>query len=370
MPTILVIEDAHALRSDIVDVLSMEGYTLLEASDGAQGVALAEKQLPDLIVCDVMMPIMNGYDVLKTLRNQPLTTTIPFIFLTSVSDYDDQRRGMVLGADDYITKPFEVSELLATITTQLKKQHDLLLSANRHLDDLRLNIITALPHELRTPLNTILGFSELLMSDAVEVSPEQMRNWGKHIHSSGQRLLRIAENYLVYARISIALNNEDDLLRYRLETYAGGQTALITQAHQAALRHQREGLLEVMSEAAPALHICETDFLKIVDELVDNACKFSPVNSPVRVRGVLKPDHFAIHVQDEGRGLNAESVKRVGAYMQFDRWFYEQQGMGLGLAIVVQLLKLYDGTFQIVQPDGGGTEVIVRLRRVSTDTRL
>jgi two-component system sensor histidine kinase/response regulator len=160
---ILLIEDSDDLRADIVEMLQLEGFTMLEASDGRSGLELALTQLPDLIVCDVMMPYMDGYEVLEKVRSHPLTATIPFVFLTSRAEHDSQRYGMRLGADDYLAKPFNVAELLAVINVQLKKASDARAAADKQMEDLRINIISAMPHELRTPLNTILGFSEVLM---------------------------------------------------------------------------------------------------------------------------------------------------------------------------------------------------------------
>ena len=165
MKKILVIEDAQSLRRDILEMLRFEGYDVVGAEDGLVGVDRAREEMPDLIICDIMMPGRDGYGVLEELRRDPLTTSIPFIFLTARTDRVDVRQGMELGADDYLTKPFTASELLATVTTRLEKRTQISQIADRKLDDLRENIILALPHELRTPLNVILGFSDLMMTD-------------------------------------------------------------------------------------------------------------------------------------------------------------------------------------------------------------
>jgi CheY-like chemotaxis protein len=122
MATILVIEDQTKILENILETLEMEGYQTLGASNGMGGVQLARAHHPDLILCDVMMPGMDGYTVLLQLQNDPETETIPFIFLTARADRDSQRQGMELGADDYLTKPFTRSELVAAVTTRLQKQ--------------------------------------------------------------------------------------------------------------------------------------------------------------------------------------------------------------------------------------------------------
>jgi DNA-binding response OmpR family regulator len=100
----------------------MEGHTVTGAPNGMIGVSLAQRDLPDLIICDIMMPGMDGYSVLLELQRSPETSTIPFIFLTARTDRESQRQGMELGADDYVTKPFTRSELVAAVTTRLQKQ--------------------------------------------------------------------------------------------------------------------------------------------------------------------------------------------------------------------------------------------------------
>jgi CheY-like chemotaxis protein len=119
---ILVIEDQVKILENILETLELEGYQTQGASNGTAGVQLARAHHPDLIICDVMMPGMDGYAVLMELQNNPETATIPFMFLTARADRDSQRQGMELGADDYLTKPFTRSELVAAVATRLNKQ--------------------------------------------------------------------------------------------------------------------------------------------------------------------------------------------------------------------------------------------------------
>jgi DNA-binding response OmpR family regulator len=119
---ILVIEDQTKIRDNILETLQMEGFGTHGAHNGMTGVQLARAHRPDVIICDIMMPGMDGYTVLMELQNDPATATIPFIFLTARADRESQRQGMELGADDYLTKPFTRAEILAAVTTRLQKQ--------------------------------------------------------------------------------------------------------------------------------------------------------------------------------------------------------------------------------------------------------
>ncbi len=121
MKKILIIEDNNDIRENIAEILELAGYDCLTAPDGKQGIEMAQSELPDLIICDIMMPELDGYGVLHILNKKEDTARIPFIFLTAKTERADMRKGMVMGADDYITKPFDDTELLDAIETRFRK---------------------------------------------------------------------------------------------------------------------------------------------------------------------------------------------------------------------------------------------------------
>ena len=171
MKKILVIEDEEPVRDNILELLNAEGFKVVSAPNGSSGVKLAQQHQPDLILCDIMMPELDGYGVLDSLRQDPATATIPFIFLTAKTDKTDLRQGMELGADDYLTKPFTVDELLNAIATRLEKQAAIakqyqaeqqraegLARKTEELQrtlDLKEDILKRLSQELRDPLSNI-----------------------------------------------------------------------------------------------------------------------------------------------------------------------------------------------------------------------
>ncbi len=122
MVKVLVIEDEMEIRANLIELLALEGYDIMGADNGITGLIGAMEHQPDLILCDVMMPELDGYDVLSALRQEPETASIPFIFLTALADKGDIRQGMALGADDYLTKPFTCMEVLGAVETRLQKQ--------------------------------------------------------------------------------------------------------------------------------------------------------------------------------------------------------------------------------------------------------
>jgi signal transduction histidine kinase len=339
-------------------MLNLEGYEAYGAENGIKGVDIAKKVLPDLIVCDIMMPEMDGYQVLETLREDPETAMIPFIFLTAKAERVSMRQGMVLGADDYLTKPFMVTELLESIHAQLKKRTELNEVANQRLEELRQSIVTALPHELRTPLNTIIGFSDMMMIEAQNLKPDQVASWADHINKAAHRLYRLIENYLFYARMQVAVENRTPM---RVDDPLYDLYGIVsTEGNRIARQAEREGDLVVDIATHPDLEIAHKDAIKLVYELIENAFKFSEPGQEVRVTGQSVADGYEIRVQDKGRGMTAEQMKHVGAYMQFDRFIHEQQGMGLGLAIVKALADVYKGEFKLESAEEKGTTAIFR----------
>src|SRR5580704_738361 len=122
---IVLIEDNKAVRENITEILELSNYEIMGAENGKAGVDLVTKELPDLVICDIMMPELDGYGVLNALSKNPKTSGIPFIFLTAKSERTDFRKGMEMGADDYLTKPFDDTELLNAIEARLNKKEQL-----------------------------------------------------------------------------------------------------------------------------------------------------------------------------------------------------------------------------------------------------
>src|ERR1051326_9217329 len=203
MKRILVIDDEEWLREMVHMALSQKGFEVLEAENGAKGIEVAQKTLPDLVLCDVNMEKVCGYLTLSSLRNQAATAAIPFILMTGLADHAGMRHGMELGADDYLPKPFTIEALYAAVDARLKKVNVVRQEAERKLADLRENISMMLPHELRTPLNGILAYGEILTSDAASLQPEEIAEMGLVIYQSGKRLEHLVENFLIFAQLEL-----------------------------------------------------------------------------------------------------------------------------------------------------------------------
>lgn len=362
MKRILVIDDEEWLREMVKVALSQRGYDVIEAENGVVGVEVAQRTLPDLILCDVNMDKMNGFAALSALRNQPATASIPFILMTGLTDQAGMRYGMELGADDYLYKPFLVEALYAAVEARLKKAQTVRDEAEKKLADLRDNLSLMLPHELRTPLNGILAYGEILATEAPTLGATEVSEMGKVIHESGKRLERLVENFLIYAHIELLGADPQKIAALRQQRTAAPAAFIQGRAQAQAQAANREADLELRVADLP-LPLSEDHLGKILDELVQNAFKFSEPGTPVRVELQETPNALSLTVADQGRGFSTEHMTKVGAYMQFERKLHEQQGLGLGLSIAKRLTELHGGTLGIESLRGSHTLVTLRFSR-------
>jgi len=308
-----------------------------------------------------MMPELDGYGVLTELQKDAAEATIPFVFLTARTDKGDMRQGMELGANDYLTKPFTANELINTVRAQLNKRIKFDQLSEKKLGHLRDNIILALPHELRTPLTGILGFSDILASDSQYMEPNKIAEMAQYIHSAALRLYRLTENYLVYSQLEVILSDQNRIQSIRQFNTSDPRFVVESVVLQKAEEAQRETDLVLHVNDDVAINIFEDNLKKIVEELVDNAFKFSQPGTPVKVSVRVEEGRYILTIVDQGRGIPPENLRDIGAYNQFGRKWYEQQGSGFGLAIVQRLAELHGGEVDIDSFPDKETRVTVKL---------
>ncbi len=371
MAKILIIEDEQDIRDNLVKILTYEGFETLGAENGRVGIGLAKKMLPDVIICDIAMPEADGYEVLLDLRKFPSTATIPFIFLTAKTEDRDMRKGMQLGADDYLKKPFTVDDLLSTIQTRLQKHAFLEDQASQSLEELRFSLSSSLPHEMRTPLTGITGFAQLLIHLGPEAlpPPEEVIEMQEGILENALRLQHLVENYLLYAKLKL-MEYESDAQKVWEQDIGlyPTQTLLTWTAQQKAESSERQHDLTlelIKDEVILSEHVLQ----KITQELLDNAFKFSSPGTPVRVATYFEGEDFILSITDHGRGMSKENMKQIGAFRQFDREQYEQQGSGLGLIIVRLLAQQHGAECLIESEPEQGTTVSIVFHQPGTETR-
>ena len=361
MKKVLLIEDHKQTQDNIREILGFENFLIITADDGMEGLELAKKHTPDLIICDIMIPQLDGYGVLSALRQDASTATIPLIFLTGKTEWIDLRQGMELGADDYLTKPFSIPELLNSVTAQLSKKAVIDEQSRNKLDELRRNITLALPDELRTPLNGVIGLSQLLIEDPSLVAEAEGLKMLEEIHHSGERLYKLIQNFLLYADLELIAKDPErvEALRNQPSSSAAKpiiETAMIEKAQWSGRT------LDLQLELLEAqVQIAEPKLRKIVEEIIDNATKFSESGTPIQGVTQITQDTYKLSVIDYGRGMTAEQIAGLGAYLQFERRLYGQPGSGLGLVIAKRLAELHRGDLNIESIPGEKTIVTITL---------
>jgi len=358
MKKVLVIDDSPDIRLIIEETLGMFGFSTLAAEDGETGVALARAEMPHLIICDVNMPKMDGFATLSKLREFDATASIPFMFLSGAVERPQVRRGMEMGADDYLTKPFTPSELLAAVNARLEKQAEIQRQSEKKLDEFRGRVTLALPHELRTPLNGIMGLASIMMEDHGTMKPQEVLESARLIHDSALRLHRLIENFLVFSHIELMSKDARSVLATASASLISADDLAKQAALDVALRRQRQGDLRLSLKPARVAAI-QDNFHKVIEELADNAFKFSEPGTPVDIAGAFDGNHYTVRVRNVGRGMTPEQVAAIGPHVQFEREKYEQQGAGLGLVIAKRLTELNGGSFTIDSTPGQDVTVAV-----------
>ncbi len=360
MARILIIDDDAALRNIIVQGLR-DQYEVFEADNGFAGVELASTYLPDLILCDIAMQGMDGYSVLSAVRSHEATSGISFIFLTAYDRWEWMRRAMDLGADDYLTKPFSIVDLHQAVKARLQKKTLRETLLDKKVTQLRDNVLTALPHELRTAIMVIEGYTHLLIDDLAYIDGEQM-NMLKSIADGTARLHRLSEKYLWYSRSQFLKPNQ-------VLNCPTNRAEVITHetAFNIASRYSRLNDLQ-LDTMSSNISIGEEVLQRIIEELVENACKFSLPGTPIVIRMQARERYFRITVQDQGHGMTEAQIEQISAFNQFEREQYEQQGVGLGLIIAKRFAEAYGGKLTLQSAEHQGTKAALYLQYAASET--
>jgi signal transduction histidine kinase len=362
---ILVIDDEDDYRAMIKVTLKMIGYDVIEASNGLDGLAAARMHHPDLVLCDIKMPEMDGYTLLGRLKEDPACAAIPFVFLTGNAAKSDRRQGMQLGADDYLTKPFTSDELITAIKTRLARKKSLQKYYELQFDDIKTSFVRSLPHEFRTPLHAILGYAQILQEES-GLPAEEVKEIGAFIDKSGRRLHHLLENMILFGELQFWMNDQKTIATMRRESMTSLREVIRSAAEQEASIQKRADAIDITVKDSVA-QISSMHLTKIMEEVIGNALKFSEPGSKIHISSKEDDAEILIIIRDEGRGMSQEQISKVTAFQQFERRLHEQQGAGLGLVIAKTLTELYGGSLTIESTEKIGTTVTIKLLKAKDD---
>lgn len=367
MTRILVIEDEIILRDEVVNWLTLEGYEAASAPDGIEGINDAFSHPPDLVVCDITMPRLDGHGVLLEMRANPATTDIPFIFVTARAAYEDVRTGMDLGADDYISKPFTRIELLQAIQTRLEKkasqrqqhQHELsqwqqAFEQEREQRQLKSKLVAMFSHDFRNPLATIMSSNSLLRDYSDRMDEARRTGHFNRIEASVRQLMQMLDDMLIVAQM------ESGSLEFHPEqvNIAAFLQQIVDEFHTI---HGETYLLVFENHYADSVMADPRLLRQIAANLISNAIKYSPEGREVLVRLERQNGHVVMTVRDHGIGIpDADQPHLFTAFHRASN-VGEVSGTGLGLAIVKQAVDLHGGSIYLESKVGHGTTVKVEI---------
>jgi two-component system, sensor histidine kinase and response regulator len=361
---VLVVEDDFAMAGGICDVLELAGYDVQVAHNGREALNAIAGRVPDLIVSDIMMPEMDGYQLFSEVRAQSDWLSIPFIFLTAKGQKSDIRLGKTMGAEDYLVKPFDWEDLLVAVQSRLKRAQTLKQVSQTELNALKNRILNTLSHEFRTPLTYITGYADLLQEG--DLTPDQLRQFLARLQSGSTRLFRLVEDFLFL----VSLEAGEAQTAYVLQRDLFGEwadmvdRAMARHSDKAAAHHVT--LSREVAAGIPKMVIHAGYIEDATSRLLDNAIKFT-VNKPGRVQVQVAPHDggVIIRVSDEGIGISEANLSKLfKPFHQVDRETYEQQGAGVGLAIVKGIADLHGGKVDVSSQLGQGCTFSIWLPRV------
>ncbi|MFQ3566782.1 MAG: response regulator [Aggregatilineales bacterium] len=364
MSHILVVEDEKGLLRDIVEMLEFSYYEVSSAASGEEAIRLLQSIQPDLILCDVMMPGLDGYDVLAAVRSSPQTAATPFIFLTAKADRDELRHGMELGADDYLTKPFTLPELLTAINVRLRRHAEISEHSERQVEHLKQQLARMVTHELRTPLVSINTVLQVISRQLHQLSPAELQEMLDTIDAGSRRLSHRIEQMVYLTQLEAGLLSASQIAEKGVPTQMWDLlTAAVNLARRFAYNAPAFVDIELQDRDREAVVQCHPAALKqALAELISNAIKFSPENGRVMITQWVKDGYVWIAIVDHGAGIpEAQLRQALRAFQQIGREEREQQGIGIGLTLAQRIIDAHGGALDLRSTPGQGTQVIANI---------
>ncbi len=411
MDTLLIIDDTPDNIEILLDLLSKRDFKVLAANNGEDGIKTAEFAQPDLILLDVTMPGMDGFEVCKILKSKPKMKDIPVIFMTARTYLVDKLKGFELGAADYITKPLLLEEVLARVTTHLnvhklqrqlvRQNQQLIEEINRRKQaemerekalealqaekaslakrveertaDLRVanteltralrlkdEFLASMSHELRTPLTAILGISEALQESVYGPLNDKQRKYMRTLENSGNHLLALINDLLDFSRI------EAGKLSLEIDTVSVNDVCQVSLQITLDAAHKKQiRVSTTLDHAVETIQADERRLKQILVNLLSNAVKFTPKGGSIKleVNGDAKNGLVYFSVQDTGIGIAEEDIKYLfDPFVQLDGGLNRaQEGTGLGLSLVHRLTELHKGRISVESQIGKGSRFTISL---------
>jgi two-component system, sensor histidine kinase and response regulator len=368
---ILIVDDLPRNIQVLGKILSDEGFRVAFATNGPDALRLVGETRFDCILLDIMMPVMDGFEVCIELKKKPLSKDIPVIFLSAKNEQESVLKGFELGAQDYVTKPFNSAELIARVKTHIdlvEKSREL-NNLNQHLEDkvrqrttelelanrqlarleqVKSDFLSIINHELRTPLTGITGLTGLL--DQTDLDPEQ-KEYIQFLKQAAGRLARFSDIALLIT--SLQSKNQ------RFELFPISVNVLLEMAADGSIDMLKEKQIELNFQKYPpdTMIVCEADLLrKCIEIAVETLANQLPAKSLISLGYDLTESGPSIYVRDNGMGFSDELLNEYRNDLS-KNIILAYEGIGLSLTAVCLIMRMQNGRVSLGNQEGGGSEI-------------
>lgn len=330
---ILIVDD-DPLNIEIIEEILGDQYEYRSAASGDEALEEIADFLPDLVLLDIMMPGMDGYEVCRRIRNNEQLSLTKIILVSAKQMLRDRLDGYRAGADDYISKPFDPEELMAKIKVFLR------LKSVEEVERIKSNLLSVFSHETRTPLHTIIGFSTLLLEN--KSLSENESEALTHIMKSGQDMLDLIEKTILLSHLRDGENilKDDKIQVERLIGMAAERISYEFNYHG----------IEIKSKVSPDT-VIEADEELIVTALsclFDNAIKYSDENSIIKVSAETTDNKkYKLIIRAEGKSISQSKLKTMFSEFQVDDVAHHGRGHGLGLSLLKHIIEMHGGEVSV-----------------------
>lgn len=353
--TLLIVDDTPGNIDVLRKTLEPEGYRVSVAPNGEIALKIVSRSLPDLILLDIMMPGIDGFETCRRLKADPASREVPVIFITARNETEDVVKGFLLGGVDYIIKPFRHEEVCARVRTHLRLRHLMkeLETRNRELvdlNDLKNKFLGMASHDLRNPLASIRGFSEILLDDGDDLPQETREEFLKIIYSVSDNMSNMVNDLLDISVI------ESGKLELQLQP---GSLKKLTEERiriHETIAEKKKIAFHTSFADVPDFPFDPNRISQVLDNLIGNAVKFSPFDKKIFISLEREGEMAKVSVRDEGPGILPEDQKKL--FQHFQKLSARPTGgetsSGLGLAIVKKMVEAHHGVVGVHSQAGSG----------------
>ena len=348
-PLILIVDDTPKNLQLLSNILHEKGYNICISTSGGRALESVNTELPDLILLDIQMPVMDGFETFRALKMNPKTKDIPVIFLTAVVEPEKILEGFELGAVDYITKPFNIPELIARVAThiEIKKSREKLIELNATKEKL----FSIISHDLRGSLGSVLSLSDLLLLNMDNYSSDKIRQFVSNIYQNSKNTFELLENLLDWSRLQTERLTRK-IEKHNLQSNVDNIFQLYTEI--AKNKH-----ITLQNNISPDVFVyCDIEMTKtVLRNLILNAIKFTNKQGIVSLNSIESDSHIEIQVSDNGLGIVAENLPYLFSIEKNISTLgtNNEKGTGLGLMLSKELIEKQGGSIWVESELGKGS---------------